>query len=763
MNTLGLLELVLWLVVVQVLSFSVLPFVAWMCPQAPDRGYGVSKVLGVFLFATLVWLSSLAGLTTDNNRLVFIIFAFVVLLGVRGYRSSWLSIADMRELLRKYARSVEGIFLGLTLFYGVIRFLNPEIFWGEKPMDSTFLNFFVRNQTLPPQDPWASGSPMSYYYLGMYLVAALIKLTGIAPAIGYNLAMATIAGWIGCALFSLCVLLTKSRRFSVWAVWILLLASNPEVLRLSIINLFTRREFNFDTTFWPSTRVFTSPSFLEYTSWSLLFADLHAHVIAIPFTVTALVLAAIVFLDGASRYSGRGIVLRLSLGAVVGALFGLNTWDFISFGGVVGLLLLFARVPLFWKPPTNSDSSPNFGEVVLVTLFSRGVALVWDLALFGISTATVVWLYHQGVSFRPSGGWGWVASSEFNSMAKLFRIMGYWPVGILSALVLIALVRRRAGVRASVPRLLGGSVLFALALMPGVASQARGIVMHPWGTYLYCGVLAAVAFIVLWQAENRPERTIVSIFTISAALLITVLEVFFLLDRMNTLFKGYMAVWMLSGIVTMSAGYFAYRALAGSGLKRTQKFFRVGAYVFVALLLIGTSVNVFAIVRLKRVPQRVYTFDGIAYLRAMNPDDAAVIDWFNKNVRGTPVVLEAQGDGYREFARISMHTGLPTVLGWEHHARQRGLSHESALERRKAIQAIYTHEDIQLTRDLLLQYGVDFVVIGKVERNHYRRLELAKFESHPELFTKVASFGDSHVFVTFFSKYNSVYGSGVRK
>jgi YYY domain-containing protein len=762
-NTLGLLELVLWLVVVQVLSFSVLPFVAWMCPQAPDRGYGVSKVLGVFLFATLVWLSSLAGLTTDNNRLVFIIFAFVVLLGVRGYRSSWLSIADMRELLRKYARSVEGIFLGLTLFYGVIRFLNPEIFWGEKPMDSTFLNFFVRNQTLPPQDPWASGSPMSYYYLGMYLVAALIKLTGIAPAIGYNLAMATIAGWIGCALFSLCVLLTKSRRFSVWAVWILLLASNPEVLRLSIINLFTRREFNFDTTFWPSTRVFTSPSFLEYTSWSLLFADLHAHVIAIPFTVTALVLAAIVFLDGASRYSGRGIVLRLSLGAVVGALFGLNTWDFISFGGVVGLLLLFARVPLFWKPPTNSDSSPNFGEVVLVTLFSRGVALVWDLALFGISTATVVWLYHQGVSFRPSGGWGWVASSEFNSMAKLFRIMGYWPVGILSALVLIALVRRRAGVRASVPRLLGGSVLFALALMPGVASQARGIVMHPWGTYLYCGVLAAVAFIVLWQAENRPERTIVSIFTISAALLITVLEVFFLLDRMNTLFKGYMAVWMLSGIVTMSAGYFAYRALAGSGLKRTQKFFRVGAYVFVALLLIGTSVNVFAIVRLKRVPQRVYTFDGIAYLRAMNPDDAAVIDWFNKNVRGTPVVLEAQGDGYREFARISMHTGLPTVLGWEHHARQRGLSHESALERRKAIQAIYTHEDIQLTRDLLLQYGVDFVVIGKVERNHYRRLELAKFESHPELFTKVASFGDSHVFVTFFSKYNSVYGSGVRK
>jgi uncharacterized membrane protein len=166
---------------------------------------------------------------------------------------------------------------------------------------------------------------------------------------------------------------------------------------------------------------------------------------------------------------------------------------------------------------------------------------------------------------------------------------------------------------------------------------------------------------------------------------------------------------------------------------------------------------------LKPVPKRVFTLDGIAYLREMNPDDAAVVDWFNRNVTGTPVILEAQGDGYREFTRISMHTGLPTVLGWEHHARQRGLSNESALERRKAIQAIYTHEDIELTKNLLVEYGVDFIVIGKIERNHYRRLALEKFEAHPELFTKVISFGDTHVFVTFFSKYNNVYRSGVQK
>jgi YYY domain-containing protein len=758
-KTFGFVELILWFAVVEVLAFSVLPFVAWMCPRANDRGYGLSKVLGVFFFATLVWLCSLAGLTTETNRLIVALFVATLYLGYRGYRSGWLSFSDLKSLMKDYGWSVEGVFLGLTLFYGVIRALNPEIFWGEKPMDSTFLNFFVRNETLPPQDPWAAGSSMSYYYLGIYIIAALLKLTHITPAIGYNLAMATVAGWIGSGLFSLCLLLTKNRRFSVYAVWLLLLASNPEVLRLSIQNIRLHREFNFDTTFWPSTRVFTSPSFLEYTSWSLLFADLHAHVIAIPFTVTALALAAILFLDGESRYSGHGIALRITLGGVVGALFGINTWDFISFGSVVGLLLVCAKVPFFWKPPTNSDGTQRLGEVVLVTLFSRAVALVWDLVIFGVSAAVVVWLYRQGVNFRPSGGWGWVATQEFNSMDKLFRVMGYWLVGMFIPLITMVWYLLRRGGSVPVPRLMGSCILFLLAIIPGAISVSKGFELQPWGSFIYCGLVAAFAFAIMWHQEAQPERSVLTIFTVSGSLLIVVLEIFFLLDRMNTLFKGYMAVWMLTGISTVIGGYYAYQSLLKYGSARGQKIARITCYLFVALLLIGTSVNVFAIVKMKRVPKRLYTLDGIAYLREMNPDDAGLVDWFNTNVKGTPVILEAQGDGYREFTRISMHTGLPTVLGWEHHAHQRGLSHEGALERRKAIQAIYTHEDLELTRKLLVDYGVDFVVVGKIEKATYRRLDPDKFERHPELFTKVVSFGDTTLYVTYLSQYSKQFGS----
>ncbi len=763
MNTTGILNFVLWLVVVQLLAFAVLPYIAWMSPKAPDRGYGWSKALGVFAFAGVSWLAALFGVTTDNNYLVTAIFIGFLCVGYRGYRSRWFSLGDLRTLLSQHGRNVESIFLGLTLFYGVIRFLNPEIFWGEKPMDSTFLNFFVRNQSLPPQDPWAAGSSMSYYYLGIYMVATILKVSGIPAAFGYNFAMATLAGWIGCALYSLVVLLTRNGRFATFAAWILLLACNPEVLRLSVLNVIEGKPFNFDTTFWPSTRVFTSPSFLEYTSWSLLFADLHAHVVAIPFTVTALGLATLLFLDGSTRYSARGVALRITLGTVVGALFGINTWDFISFGGVVGVVIVLARVPLFWQPPAKADGTPILGEVILVTLFSRAVALVWDLLLFGSSAALCVWLYRQGVSFRPAGGWGWVSNHEFNSFLKLLRIMGYWVVGMLAVVGVLTWDRIKTRAFLSVPHLLIGGLLLALTFLPGILSVGQGREFQPWETFGYVSLLICLTYVALWGTSDSNEVKALSIFIAGAGALIVILEIFFLLDRMNTLFKGYMAVWMLSGLGTVVGGYFAYQALKMRGSKIAQMTARYVAYALVALLVIGTSVNVFAIVRLKRVPVRHFTFDGIAYLQDMNRDDAALIEWLNKNIVGTPTILEAHGDAYREYTRISMHTGLPTVLGWEHHAKQRGLSEPGALERRKAIQTIYVSDDIEQVKKLLLDHHVDFIVVGGVERSTYRRLNEAKFEQHPELFTKVISFGNSSLYVTYFSKYNQIYGSGMRK
>ena len=51
------------------------------------------------------------------------------------------------------------------------------------------------------------------------------------------------------------------------------------------------------------------------------------------------------------------------------------------------------------------------------------------------------------------------------------------------------------------------------------------------------------------------------------------------------------------------------------------------------------------------------------------------IQWLRKNVQGSPVIAEANTDphNYRWGSRISIYTGLPTIIGWGwHQTQQRG-------------------------------------------------------------------------------------------
>jgi uncharacterized membrane protein len=226
-----------------------------------------------------------------------------------------------------------------------------------------------------------------------------------------------------------------------------------------------------------------------------------------------------------------------------------------------------------------------------------------------------------------------------------------------------------------------------------------------------------------------------------------------------------MAIWMLAGISTVVAVYYAIQLLKGAGKKAARTLLRTCVAVCISLMLVGTAVNVWAVVSIDRGIKRTYTLNGLKWMQFKREyeKDAEVVNWLNENVDGVATILEAQGDGYREYTRIAMHTGLPTVLGWEHHVRQRGLAPEEVPARKKAIYAIYTSEDIELTKKYLAKYGVDFVIVGDVERGTYKPIATAKFEEHPEVFTKVASFGDTSIYRTYLSKYNPTYKSALKK
>ena len=118
-------------------------------------------------------------------------------------------------------------------------------------------------------------------------------------------------------------------------------------------------------------------------------------------------------------------------------------------------------------------------------------------------------------------------------------------------------------------------------------------------------------------------------------------------------------------------------------------------------------------------PSQYRGLNATAFLETDFPEDAAGIRWLKENIGGSPVVLEANGDSYTEYERVSAMTGLPTILGWYVH-EWLWRNDVSDLNAKAAdVEAIYTSGDQAQTEALLEDYDVSYIFVGSCERSKY--------------------------------------------
>lgn len=128
------------------------------------------------------------------------------------------------------------------------------------------------------------------------------------------------------------------------------------------------------------------------------------------------------------------------------------------------------------------------------------------------------------------------------------------------------------------------------------------------------------------------------------------------------------------------------------------------------------------------------TLDGLATLRAQDPDEYEAAIWLAENLPGRPLILEAVDGDYSAAGRVSSRTGFPTVLGWPfHEAQERGGRDYPAQAARVAarqqdVETIYRTTNIDEARALLTRYGVDYVYLGRLELDRYGAAGVEKFE-----------------------------------
>jgi len=172
---------------------------------------------------------------------------------------------------------------------------------------------------------------------------------------------------------------------------------------------------------------------------------------------------------------------------------------------------------------------------------------------------------------------------------------------------------------------------------------------------------------------------------------------------------------------------FSYSLFRIISLKKIR-LFNYALYIVLLLSILGA----FCLpIRLYKYMGKEFSFknyeglDASLYVRNHASKDFFATKWL-KGLNDSPVVLEAFGEDYSEYARVSTLTGLPTVLGWsgfEKEINAQNIDIENEIrEREKDIETIYTSKDITLVKELIVKYNIEYIYVGALEREKYESL-----------------------------------------
>jgi uncharacterized membrane protein len=212
------------------------------------------------------------------------------------------------------------------------------------------------------------------------------------------------------------------------------------------------------------------------------------------------------------------------------------------------------------------------------------------------------------------------------------------------------------------------------------------------------------------------------------------------IGRMNTVFKFYLQAWNLLAIGSAAAAGWLLPAVERewkSGWKPLWQF--ALSALLVAALLYPLMAGA-AKVRDRMSSIAPHGLDGMAFMRTAEYSDQGrmmdlsqdyrAIRWMQENVKGSPVIVEANTPLYRWGSRFSIYTGLPTIIGWDWHQRQQRAAVQndySVQNRIFDVAEIYNSLSKERARELLDRYTVQYIIVGQLEQAYYEPGGLAKF------------------------------------
>ncbi len=488
----------------------------------------------------------------------------------------------------------------------------------------------------------------------------------------------------------------------------------------------------------------------EFPFFSFLHADLHPHVLAIPFNLLAIAVALNLVLGGwrgETNLFGLRLQIHkagfLAAALLLGGLAFLNTWDIL----VAAALIVFAY--MLFRVHERGWAWARLEDVIGLGLPLGVLAIILYLPFyFGFSSQAGGILPNLTNPTRGAQLWVMFAPLFVPLFAYLLyvwlgrRWKGNWTLSLVLVGSLTIVLWAASWIIGSLAFIKDPVFAQQYLASQGVADTATFFAEAMARRFSFIGglltllalLVPALAFLVSRSKSsddepaqalgNGPVSSFVLLLMILGGLLVLAPEFVFLRDvfssRLNTVFKFYYQAWILWSIAA---------AFAVAVLLRELRGFWSGAFLVALVILLGMSLTYPALALPNKTnnfqPTLGWTLNDFARIQRDNPDEAAAILWLRSAPDG--VIAEAVGGSYTGYARISEYTGLPTVLGWPGHEDQWRGSSAPQGTRQDDIAQLYSTPNWQTAFEIIQKYNIRYVYVGDLERTTYP-LQEQKFE-----------------------------------
>ena len=685
-----------WYLLALVLGAAAMPLTGRLFRRFQDRGWMFSKVTAIAVSGFLTWFLvavKIIKFTTMTCIVVTLVCAAASLILYCREQKAGFECIPFAHLDLVYAE--ELLFFAAFLLWTYFAGFHPAAYGTEKFMDYGFMEAMMRSKTLPATDLWYSQGKINYYYGGQYFAVFLTKLSGAKVELTYNLMRTFVAGLAFAMPFSLVHQMVTDRLGKTRSRWKKALPSVTGILAGisvsiagnmhyvvygQIIPFIQKLKGEEVSSYWfpDATRYIgfnpdvEDKTIHEFPCYSFVLGDLHAHVVDIMFVLLLLgLLYAWMKKVRTTELSGESMSRRefwkkqllmpqlLATGALLGMFHWTNYWDFVIYFVV------------------------TCGAALFMNIIGQKGKIRWALGVTAAQAAEIlilatVIIMPFTLQFDTSNMVQGIALAQHHSLPHQLLVLWGLP-GILTILFVVSLLieKLRGAEQKSLYHLLTSIRLPDLfAVLMGLC--AIGLVLIPELVYVRD----------IYENGNA---------------------------RANTMFKLTYQAYIMFGM-TMIYAIFRLLVIGKNKILKVLAF--IGLFFFVWTCgYFGNSVHSWFGEVWK--PSQYKGLNATAFLETDFPEDVNGIRWLKENISDAPVVLEANGDSYSEYERVSAMTGLPTIMGWYvHEWLWRGnLSDLNA--KIEEIQEIYTSTDEARVKELLEEYNVSYIFVGSCERNKY--------------------------------------------